>query len=91
MLQAVHRLMQKRGAERSIAAVVVAAEADAVARWGVEPIQASWAVVQQQHPRLAGDLHLGDQREETQAGRCTQDFWPSFGSVPLSSLWMLLR
>ena len=91
VLQPVHRLMQQRAFERSIAAVVVAAEADPVVRRGVEPIQASRAVIQQQHPRLAGDLHLGDQSEEAQAGRCTQDFWPSFGSVPLSSLWMLLR
>ena len=91
VLQAVHRFMQQRAFERSIAAVVVAAEADAVARRGVEPIQAIWAVVQQQHMCLAGDLHLCDQSEEAQACRCTQDFWPSFGSVRLISLWMLLR
>jgi hypothetical protein len=38
--------------------------------------------------RLAGAFHLGDQGD---AGRCTQDFWPSFGWVPLITLWMLLR
>ena len=91
MLQAVHRLMQQRAFERSIAVVVVAAKADAVARRGIKPIQASWAVIQDQHARVPGNLHLCNQREQAQAGRCTQGFWLSFGSVPLINRLMLLR
>ena len=91
VLQAVHRLMQQRAFERSIAAVVVAAKADAIARRGIKPIKASWAVIQHQHARVPGNLHLCNQREQAQAGRCTQGFWLSFGSVPLINRLMLLR
>ena len=38
MLQPVHCFMQQGAGERRVAAVVVAAEADAVARWGVEAL-----------------------------------------------------
>ena len=91
VLQAVHRLMQQRAFERSIAVVVVAAKANAVARRGIKPIKASWAVMQDQHARVPGNLHLCNQREQAQAGRCTQGFWLSFGSVPLINRLMLLR
>ena len=91
VLQAVHRFMQQRAFERSIAVVVVAAKANAVARRGIKPIKTSWAVIQHQHPRVPGNLHLCNQREQAQAGRCTQGFWLSFGSVPLISRLMLLR
>ena len=91
VLKPVHRLMQQRAFERSIAVVVVAAKADAVARRGIKPIQASWAVIQDQHARVPGNLHLCNQREQAQAGRCTQGFWLSFGSVPLINRLMLLR
>ena len=91
VLQTVHRFMQQRGFERSIAAVVVAAKADAVACRGIKPIKAGWAVIQHQHARVSGNLHLCNQREQAQAGRCTQGFWFSFGSVPLINRLMLLR
>ena len=76
---------------RCIAAVVVVAKADAVARLGLKPIQARWAVIQDQHARVPGNLHLCNQREQAQAGRCAQGFWLSFGSVPLINRLMLLR
>ena len=74
VLQPVHRFMQQRVVERRIAAVVVAAEANAVVGWRVEPVKACRAVVEQQHARVAGALHLGDQSKKDEAGRCTQDF-----------------
>ena len=40
MLQPVHRFMQQGAGERRIAVVVVAAEANAVARWRIETLQA---------------------------------------------------
>ena len=91
VLKAVHRFMQQRAFERSIAVVVVAAKANAVARRGIKPIKASWAVIQHKHARVPGNLDLCNQREQAQAGRCTQGFWLSFGSVPLINRLMLLR
>ena len=72
-------------------AAVLQAKADAVARRGIKPIKAGWAVIQHQHARVPGNLHLCNQRDQAYAGRSTQGFWLSFGSVPLISRLMLLR
>jgi hypothetical protein len=81
--------MPRRAA--SLLWLLLAAKANVVERRGIKPIQASWEVIQHQHARVPGNLHLCNQCKKVQVGRCTQGFWLSFGSVPLINRLMLLR
>ena len=61
VLQPVRRFVQQGADQLAIAAVALAAEADAVVGWCVEALQAIRAVVQHQHTGMTGGFDLRDQ------------------------------
>jgi len=91
VLQPVRRFVQQGADQLAIAAVALAAEADAVVGGCVEALQAIRAIVQHQHTGVTSGFDLRDQAEQRQPGGSAQDFCPILGSVPASSRSMLLR